>query len=78
MKSDETKSDQVKTNQNKSNQIETAKDNPLFFEIPLTEAETKEWLTELLKTKRKCDVAAVSIRISSERLIVGVLPNGVK
>ena len=79
MSTEQTKTNETKTNQVKANGVRPAqtvspKDNPLFFEVPLPESEGLDWLTDGLKTKRKMAVAAVTVRISDGRLMVGVLP----
>jgi len=73
-KSIETNQNKAKSNGTKPKQEKSVKDNPLFFEVPLPESESLDWLTDGLKTKRKMTVTAVTVRISDGRLMVGVLP----
>jgi len=74
MSENKTKQNETKSNGSKPVETDSGKDNPLYYEIPLSETETLDWLTAGLRGNRRSAVTAVTVRVKENRLVIGVLP----
>ena len=74
-KTNEVKQDKAKQNGKEPKDAKRPQDNPLYFEIPVPENVTLNWLTAALEENRQIvDHVAVTFRKDGGRLMIGVLP----